>query len=62
MSHIDDIDEAKEECPNCKGEVAFMYGLAGATSEGLGVYWVCLDCDWQGSRPQDTVCFPHGLI
>jgi hypothetical protein len=48
------------DCPKCKGEVTFMYGLGGAN--GMGAYWVCLDCDWVSTSPQETVCFPHGLV
>ena len=51
--------EKPENCPKCAGEITFMYGLGGG---GMGVYWVCLDCDWQGPQPEETVCFPHGLV
>jgi hypothetical protein len=51
-------------CPACQGEITFGYGLAGGgDSEGNpSHYYMCLDCDWISSAPQQTMCFPHGLV
>lgn len=52
------------KCPDCGGETTFGFGLAGGgDAEGNpGIYWLCLDCDWQEPKPRKTVCFPHGLV
>jgi hypothetical protein len=59
--------EDPKSCPQCGGEITFGFGLAGGGvdhGEGTepGVYWLCLDCDWMGPGPQETICFPHGLV
>ena len=60
MPEIEDLDR----CPACGGEVDMMYGMGGGgeTGEGVGIYWICLECPWTGGKTQRTVCFPHGLV
>jgi hypothetical protein len=62
--------EDADRCPKCGGETTFGFGLAGGgqkDEEGQtvpGVYFMCLgeNCDWVGPEPQETICFPHGLV
>jgi len=60
--------EDPKNCPKCNGEITFGFGLAGGGTKNddgetvPGAYWMCLDCDWMGPEPQETICFPHGLV
>jgi hypothetical protein len=60
--------EKIETCPSCGGTIAFGFGLAGGGVQDEagdvvpGGYWMCLDCEWMGPKPQETICFPHGMV
>ena len=63
MSTMSIEAEEPSECPSCRGEVTFGYGLAGGTdAEGNPRgYVLCLDCEWTGPTSENVACFPFGI-